>query len=283
MKTWEQRPKLTQLLTVKNWNDAQTELLTFLEKPEDLVIWAQSTKCNLSYFQRGTYRNRLSKEDKAALVSFSQELQADNHPHYQWLCLKESPLCLASKVWVQILTHYLTTCITLDKLLHLSELPCLYLRVLMKTNWENTGLPWWLSGKESACQCKRHGSTSGSGRSPRRKWQLTPVFLPGEFHGQRSLTGYSPWGHKRVRHDLVTKQQQQQQWDNIHKSCSVNWNRLHRCWLSLLAGLTWWNSNYYLRKWPICIATWIFTVNDFDWDSNVLTAGSFHSLKIQLV
>ena len=30
----------------------------------------------------------------------------------------------------------------------------------------------------------------------RRKWQPTPVFLPGEFHGQRSLTDYSPWGHK---------------------------------------------------------------------------------------
>ena len=30
----------------------------------------------------------------------------------------------------------------------------------------------------------------------RRKWQPTPVFLPGEFHGQRSLAGYSPWGRK---------------------------------------------------------------------------------------
>ena len=29
-----------------------------------------------------------------------------------------------------------------------------------------------------------------------RKWQLTPKFLPGKFHGQRSLVGYSPWGHK---------------------------------------------------------------------------------------
>ena len=28
------------------------------------------------------------------------------------------------------------------------------------------------------------------------KWQPTPVFLPGEFHGQRSLENYSPWGHK---------------------------------------------------------------------------------------
>ena len=30
----------------------------------------------------------------------------------------------------------------------------------------------------------------------RRQWQPTPVFLPGESHGQRSLVGYSPWGHK---------------------------------------------------------------------------------------
>ena len=30
----------------------------------------------------------------------------------------------------------------------------------------------------------------------RRKWQPTPVFLPGEFHGQRTLAGYSPWGRK---------------------------------------------------------------------------------------
>ena len=31
----------------------------------------------------------------------------------------------------------------------------------------------------------------------RRKWQPTPAFLPGEFHGQRSLAGYSPWGNKK--------------------------------------------------------------------------------------
>ena len=30
----------------------------------------------------------------------------------------------------------------------------------------------------------------------RRKWQPTPVLLPGKFHGRRSLVGYSPWGHK---------------------------------------------------------------------------------------
>ena len=37
---------------------------------------------------------------------------------------------------------------------------------------------------------------------------LTPVFLPGKSHGQRSLAGYSLWGHKRVGCDLETEQQQ---------------------------------------------------------------------------
>ena len=39
----------------------------------------------------------------------------------------------------------------------------------------------------------------------RRKWQTTPVFLLGKSHGQRNLGGYSPWGHKRVTHNLETK------------------------------------------------------------------------------
>ena len=39
--------------------------------------------------------------------------------------------------------------------------------------------------------------------------RLHPVFLPGKYHGQRSLAGYSPWNHKRVGHDLATKQKQQ--------------------------------------------------------------------------
>ena len=50
------------------------------------------------------------------------------------------------------------------------------------------------------------GSILGSGRSPGgRKWQPTLVFLPGKSHEQRRLQGYSPWGRKRVRHDLATK------------------------------------------------------------------------------
>ena len=55
-------------------------------------------------------------------------------------------------------------------------------------------LPWWPSGKEPACQCRRLMFNPWVGKIPwRRKWQPTPVFLPGKSHGQRSLAGYSPW------------------------------------------------------------------------------------------
>ena len=48
--------------------------------------------------------------------------------------------------------------------------------------------------KESACNAGDTASIPGWGKiSCRREWLPTPVFLPGEFHGQRSLVGYSPW------------------------------------------------------------------------------------------
>ena len=57
------------------------------------------------------------------------------------------------------------------------------------------------SGKESTCQCRRHMFDPWVGKIPwSRKWL---IFLPGEFHGQRNLACCSPWGHKRVGHDLA--------------------------------------------------------------------------------
>ena len=56
------------------------------------------------------------------------------------------------------------------------------------------GLPRWLNGKESACQCRKCTFDSWVVKIPRRrKCQATLVFLPGESCGQRSLVGYSPW------------------------------------------------------------------------------------------
>ena len=64
--------------------------------------------------------------------------------------------------------------------------------------------------KKSACNAGDTGdeaSIPGSGRTNhwRRKWQPTPVFLPGESHGQRSMAGYSPWGHKELDRNDTTE------------------------------------------------------------------------------
>ena len=58
------------------------------------------------------------------------------------------------------------------------------------------------TSEEPACQWSRHkrcGFDPWVRKIPwRKKWQPTPVFLPGESHGERSLAGYSPWGHKEL-------------------------------------------------------------------------------------
>ena len=62
------------------------------------------------------------------------------------------------------------------------------------------GFPWWCSGKDSVCQCRRQkglGFDLWVSKIPwRRKWQPTPVFLPGKSCGQKSLVGYSLRGCK---------------------------------------------------------------------------------------
>ena len=57
------------------------------------------------------------------------------------------------------------------------------------------------AGKESTCNSGDHTLIPGSGRVPawRREQLSTPVFWPGEFHGQRSQAVYSPWGLKETR------------------------------------------------------------------------------------
>ena len=81
----------------------------------------------------------------------------------------------------------------------------------MNLNWSVWKLihifPGGAGGKEPICQCrrhKRHGFDLWVRKiSWRKAWQSTPVFLPGESNGQRSLAGFSPWGRRfpRVGHD----------------------------------------------------------------------------------
>ena len=69
----------------------------------------------------------------------------------------------------------------------------------MITFWASQAA-WWLKKKKSAVQemPKTQIWHSWVEISWNRKWQPTSVFLPGQFHGQRSLVGYSPWGRKKA-------------------------------------------------------------------------------------
>ena len=84
----------------------------------------------------------------------------------------------------------------------LSEMPSLYFSRSILC----MGLPRQLSGKESTCQCRRLrkcGFDPWVGNIPcRRKWQSIPVFLPGKYHGQKSLACYM--GSQIVGHDWAT-------------------------------------------------------------------------------
>ena len=66
--------------------------------------------------------------------------------------------------------------------------------------------PGGSDGKESACNAGDLGSIPGSGRSPGEENSLpTPVFLPGEFHGQRSLAGYTVHGVAKSQTWLISE------------------------------------------------------------------------------
>ena len=82
------------------------------------------------------------------------------------------------------------------------------------------GLPWWLSGKESTCLCRRCSFDVWVEKHPwRKKWQATPVFLPGKSHGQRSLVGLQPMGLQRTRHYLAAKPEHVLKVDPCYSRC----------------------------------------------------------------
>ena len=79
---------------------------------------------------------------------------------------------------------------------------------------QSVDFPGGSGGKSICLQCRRLGFDPWVRKIPwRRKWQPTVVLLPGKSHGQRSLVGYSPWGHKELDqterlhfHMVITKQ-----------------------------------------------------------------------------
>ena len=78
---------------------------------------------------------------------------------------------------------------------------------------------WWLRRQRICLQCKTPGFDPWVGKNRwRRAWQPTPVFLPGESYGQRSLVGYSQWGRKESDMTLLSSRK------NIQTSVSSFWN-----------------------------------------------------------
>ena len=66
-------------------------------------------------------------------------------------------------------------------------------------------LRWWLRQLRIGLQCRRPRFDPWVGKIPwGREWLPTPVFLPGEFHGERSLVSHSPWGH--TKSDMTEQQ-----------------------------------------------------------------------------
>ena len=134
-------------------------------------------------------------------------MQPNRHPDTLrgWKRLKESEACAAAP-WRWVRT---------SEMLSIVFIRCSWYfcwefsrRLLSRRQWpvrgRDRGFPGGARGKEPACQCRRRkrcGFDPWVEKIPwRRTWQPTPVFLLGEFHGQRSLAGYSPRGRK-VRHD----------------------------------------------------------------------------------
>ena len=75
--------------------------------------------------------------------------------------------------------------------------------------WYFIRIPSWLSGKESACQCRRCAFDPWVGKIPwRRKWQPTSVFLPGKSHGHRSLAA--------TVHEITKSWTRLRNWTSMH-------------------------------------------------------------------
>ena len=74
------------------------------------------------------------------------------------------------------------------------------------TEWKQKGFPGGSGIRNQSANAGDTGSISGSGRSPGKENGNPLHSQPGKSHAESNLEGYSPWGRKRGRHDLVTKQ-----------------------------------------------------------------------------
>ena len=118
---------------------------------------------------------KIKSKHKAKLCLFFTSTCSAHLSHYLW----QEKICLRWSIVKK------TVPLATEQMLNL-----LYLAVSLYR-----GFPGGSEVKASACNAGDLGSIPGSGRFPwRRKWQPTPVFLPGESHRRRSLVGYTVHG-----------------------------------------------------------------------------------------
>ena len=128
---------------------------------------------------------------------------------------------------------------------------------------------WWLRWYSICLQCRRPGFNPWVRKiSWRRKWHPTPVLLPGESHGRRSLVGYSPWGRKESDtteqlHSLMLSCYLGEGGERFPHSLSLfklkySWFSINFCctaeWLSYT------HKHSFLYSFPLCFITgyWIY-------------------------
>ena len=149
--------------------------------------------------------NNSGSKFRELMFSSSRAVRLQNTPGRQ--SLETSPhLAAAPSIW--------TTMALVCWQLPVRHCPCYLLKYFRSLSQGNRllfpwfrplsppiwGFPGGASGKESACQCRRHKRCGFNLRARKipwnRKWQPVQGFLPGKFNGQRSLVGYNPWGCK---------------------------------------------------------------------------------------
>ena len=100
---------------------------------------------------------------------------SNDYCHYYHLC---QPAFAWSRVWIDIIILFFS-----------------YWTIA----WYWAVFPWWLSGKESACQSRKHRFDPWVRKTSwRGKWQPSPVFLPGISQGQRNLVSYNSWSRREL-------------------------------------------------------------------------------------
>ena len=131
---------------------------------------------------------RLAKEKTKWIEFIENVIASQENPRVSRWSNRFQPMCVTYQ-------YYKINNDSLPRLLPISPSPPCSLHHYFPSN-TGARLPRWLSGRESACQCRRCrrcGFHLWVRKIPwSRKWQPTPIFLPGKSHGQRRLLGYSP-------------------------------------------------------------------------------------------